>query len=132
MAVDYNALLQTLQSEKMDTEEGTTYTRSEAYNMIQDWRNEEEATAIKAADEQMQAARDAYFQAIETYKQACSESNFKLHEILTAFNQCYYKSDSASQVWTPGSFVAIEAKRSLMQVTHNQVNDSELHVKETE
>ena len=111
----------------MDKE--TTYTRGEAYKLAQQWRNEQVKTTLKEADEQMQAARDAYFQAIADYKQSYSEADAQLQSLNNAINGCYYKYD---QFYGPVSLGMLTPSFGSMEVNLNQVNNYKLYVKDVD
>lgn len=125
MSVDYESLIQTLGSETMDDED-LTYTRGEAYQLGQQWRNNEVNTILAAADEQMQLARNAYFQAIDDYKQVYREVDSKTKELTNAINSCFYKYED---FYGPVSLGEINPKPSLMRVESNQVSNHELYLK---
>lgn len=124
MSVNYEDLLQTLENEKMNEE--TTYTRGEAYQLAQKWRNEQYETILKEADQQMQKARDAYFQAIADYKATYKEVADKTRALTRAINGCFYNYD---EFYGPVNVGVYPASSALMVVNNRQVHNYKLHLK---
>lgn len=119
MSVDYNELVETLENENMNGE--TTYTKKEARELAQEWLKNQRRTTLQNADQQMRAARQAYFQAVREYKQAYSGVNAKKSRLETALNSCYFKSDKVGMTWVPESLGLDTPSTALMEVPHNKV-----------
>lgn len=127
MPVDYELLIHTLKNETMDEE--TTYTRGQAYKLAQQWRNEQQKTILKEADEQMQAARDTFFQAIADYKEVYNEINTEINGLTNAINGCFYKYDD---FYGPVNVGTLPASIALMKVNGNQVHNYKLYLKDVD